>query len=308
MENTQKTPDKESLAEADFLCGAVETIIFMSDKPVSLKRMGKILENKVSSQNIKEAIERLQKEYEQKHHGIALYKVAEGYQLRTKTDYAKYIPDILRVRSLMLTSTALEVLAIIAYRQPISKMEIEKIRGVDSSYIVRGLMEKNLVKVTGKSDGLGRPTLYGTTQEFLETFNLAKLEDLPPEYELEEMIAQGSPEPSPIAGLANNRKDGGQESFDDLEEMDLMEKTIKSIPSGTSFTRELTLKNKQGKNIDKAVQSAFDILEEHMDRQSVCEANIKASQSEYTPLFNEYFPINKKDDTKKFLVVSVNDL
>ncbi len=129
----------------------------MSDRPVSLLKIRNLIDEDISLRLVHESINRLQEEYETKHHGIRLQEVADGYQFRTKATYSKYVQDLLKVTSLILSPTALEVLAIIAYKQPISKTAIDKMRGVDSSHIVRGLMDKRLVKIIGRSEELGRP-------------------------------------------------------------------------------------------------------------------------------------------------------
>ena len=172
----------------DTLCGAIETLIFMSDKPVSIVKIKSLIDEDMPLRVIHESLTRLQEGYESKHHGLRLVEVAEGFQFRTKATFSKYVQDLYKVNSLVLSPTALEVLAIIAYKQPVAKVEIDKIRGVDSGHIVRGLIDKRLVKVAGRSEEMGRSVLYGTTPEFLEVFNLANIGDLPPEYELEESI------------------------------------------------------------------------------------------------------------------------
>ena len=173
--------------DSESLCGAIETIIFMSDRPVPLNKIRKLIDEDMPLRVLHESIEKLQEEYETKQHGIRLSEVGEGYQFRTKATFSKYVKDLFKVNSLVLTPSTLEVLAIIAYKQPVSKIEVEKIRGVDSSHIVRTLMDKKLVKMSGRSNELGRPTQYSTTQEFLEVFNLADLGELPPEHDLEEI-------------------------------------------------------------------------------------------------------------------------
>src|SRR5690606_33214911 len=174
------------------LCGAIETIIFMSDKPISIQKIKAQIDPELPLRVIHESLSRLQAGYEVKHHGIRLVEVAEGYQFRTKATYSKFVQNLFKLNSLVLTPTALEVLAIIAYKQPVSKTDVEKIRGVDSSHIIRALMDKRLVKITGRSEELGRPSLFGTTEEFLEVFNLADISGLPPEYELEEMATKNT--------------------------------------------------------------------------------------------------------------------
>ena len=117
---------------SDSLCGAIETIIFMNDKPVSIQKIRSLIDQDIPLKVIHESLQRLQSEYEEKHHGLRLLEVAEGYQYRTKATYSKYVQDIFKINSLVLSPTALEVLAILAYKQPVSKVEVDKIRGVDS--------------------------------------------------------------------------------------------------------------------------------------------------------------------------------
>ncbi|MFZ8934503.1 MAG: SMC-Scp complex subunit ScpB [Bacteriovoracaceae bacterium] len=257
------------------LCGAIETLIFMSDKPLSLKKIKNMIDPDMSIRVIHESISRLQSEYEEKHHGIRLVEVADGFQFRTKATYSKYVKDLFKVTSLVLTPSSLEVLAIIAYKQPVSKTEIEKIRGVDSSHLVRALMDKRLVKTSGRSQELGRPTVYITTPEFLEVFNLASLEELPPESEIESIAkTKDVGEITDIKSLVTN----GQKRFyfDEYEELDKLSEEIKQINVETNFTKSLR-KNKPEEN-DKQ-KSAFDILEDFIVEKQLKEQMQLAAQS-----------------------------
>lgn len=257
---------------AETLCGAIETIIFMSDKPVSIQKIKNLIDDEMPLKVIHEAIQKLQAEYELKHHGIRLLEVAEGYQYRTKATYSKYVQDIFKVNSLVLSPTALEVLAIIAYKQPCSKVEVDKIRGVDSGHIVRALMDKRLVKVVGRSEELGRPVLYGTTHEFLEVFNLPDISALPPEHELDEMSRATNV--GKITDIKSLVKDGDKAKFkfDEIDELDQLTEQIKNISSETDFTSSLKVEEK--KRIDAqgtTVKSAFDLLEEFVNKRLVTE-------------------------------------
>ena len=151
--------------DEDSLCGAIETIIYMSEKPISLQKIKNLIDEDLPLRLIHKSINKLQEDYELPNKGIRIIEVADGYQFRTKPIFSKYIQNLYKVNSLMLTPTALEVLAIIAYKLPVSRTEVEKIRGVDSSHIVRGLMDKRLVRVSGHSTVLGKPITYSTTQE-----------------------------------------------------------------------------------------------------------------------------------------------
>lgn len=265
----------------DTLCGAIETIIFMSDKPVSIQKIKSLIDAEMPLKVVHEALQRLQAEYEQKHHGLRLLEVAEGYQYRTKATYSKYVQDIFKINSLVLSPTALEVLAIIAYKQPCSKVEVDKIRGVDSGHIVRALMDKRLVKVTGRSDELGRPVLYGTTPEFLEVFNLADLAALPPEHELDEMSRASSV--GKIADIKTLVNDGGDKArfkFDEIEELDMLSESIKNISSETDFTASLKVEEKKRMSEEGVeVKSAFDLLEEFVNKRLISEQNKQAIES-----------------------------
>lgn len=268
----------------DTLCGAVETLIFMSDRPISLQKIKAQIDEELPLRVLHEALSRLQKGYEDKFHGIRLVEVAEGYQFRTKATYAKFVQNLFKVQSLVLTPTALEVLAIIAYKQPVSKTEVERIRGVDSSHIVRALMDKRLVKITGRSDELGRPSLYSTTDEFLEVFNLANVDQLPPEHELAELASQNT-----VGNIADIKSvvfmgAGEKKNFDvdELEELDKLSESIRDIAAETDFT--MLLKQEEKRRIDGTEEgprkSAFDILEEFVVKDASVRQNRIAVTSE----------------------------
>jgi segregation and condensation protein B len=265
----------------DTLCGAIETIIFMSDKPVSLSKIKSLIDEDLPLRVIHESMEKLQAEYELKHHGIRLQEVAEGYQFRTKATYSKFVQDLFKVNALVLTPVALEVLAIIAYKQPLAKTEVDKIRGVDSSHIVRGLMDKRLVKVCGRSEELGKPVLYGTTQEFMEVFNLSTLSDLPPEHELQSLVNEGMG--SKIGEIKTIVSSGDKQAFqfDEIDELDALSESIKQISSDTDFTKSLKVEEKKRKDSKgEDVKTAFDLLEEFVQNEIVCNENQKAGESE----------------------------
>jgi segregation and condensation protein B len=183
----------------------------------------------------------------------------------------------------MLTPTALEALGIIAYKQPISRSEVEKIRGVDSSHLIRGLIDKRLVRISGRSEDLGRPTTYSTTQEFLEVFSLVDLSGLPPEHELEAMASHNE-----VGSFQDFKKlvTGTGQSFEnaDLEEIDKLSFQIKSIGADTDFTKSLRLEDKKRTKMDSAdqseVKSSFDLLEEFILKDEIVAQNKLASMSE----------------------------
>lgn len=278
----------------DSLCGAIETIVFMSDRPVPINKIKSLIDEDMPLRVIHQSLMKLQEEYESRHHGLRLVEVAQGYQYRTKATYAKYVQDLFKVNSLVLSPTALEVLAILAYKQPVAKTEVDKIRGVDSGHIVRGLMDKRLVKVVGRSDEMGRPVLYGTTPEFLEVFNLANIDELPPQHDLEDAIENNVGKISEIKTIVHDG-DKAQFVFDDMDELEELASSIKEISSDTDFTSAL---KDQEKSKLKAVQAeisaestddqtspdasltAFDILEEYVSKQLIINVNKESQDSE----------------------------
>ncbi len=262
------------------LSGAIETIIFMSDRPISITKIRDVISLTLPLRTIHNAIIKLQEEYEAKHHGIRLLEIADGYQFRTKAIFSKYVQDLFKVTSLVLSPSAIEVLAIIAYKQPVSRPDIDKIRGVDSSHLIRLLMDKRLIKFVGKSDDLGKPALYGTTQEFLEVFNLADLSELPPETELETMAQTTVSKISDIRDICAN-DDKKKFFFDEIDELDALSENIKSINADTIFTKSLKIEEKERLTTEGHVaKSAFDILEECLIKTDITEQNKDSIRSE----------------------------
>ena len=159
--------------------GTIEAILFVSDKPVTLDQFKEVLET-VSASDIKRTIGNLQKEYEQKNHGMVIVEIAEGYQMLSSKHYALAIRRFYKTKHKeKLSKPALESLAIVAYKQPVTRMDIELIRGVNSDGVSEHLLAKGLIEIVGRKEVPGRPFLYGTTKRFLEYFGLKSLEDLP---------------------------------------------------------------------------------------------------------------------------------
>lgn len=172
------------------LKSVIESLIFASDVPVSLDRLCGILEE-YEREAIRIALTHLQQEYGDRERGIFLAEVAKGYQFRTREENGEYVRRMVKTRVSRFSQSALETLAIIAYRQPITRAEIEYLRGVDSGGVIKTLLEKKLTKILGKKDIPGRPLIYGTTREFLEIFGLKDLKSLPTLREIEELADDG---------------------------------------------------------------------------------------------------------------------
>ena len=163
----------------------IEALLFVSDKPLSLEQLRTVLERDTA--DIKAALKELKEDYQNKH-SFRLREVAGGYQLVTDPEYASWLRKLFQGgRKERLSRPALETLAIIAYKQPITKPEMEQLRGVDVNGVVKTLLEKNLIRIRGRKNVIGRPLLYGTTKRFLEYFGLNSLEELPDLDQLVEM-------------------------------------------------------------------------------------------------------------------------
>ncbi len=169
----------------------IEGLLFASDEPLRVERIQRILEGVPRSEILK-ALEGLVDDYLSMDRSYSLVEVAGGYQFRTKAAYAEWIKKLRRTRQPRLGRASIETLAIVAYRQPIVRAEIEHIRGVDSGGVLRGLFKKGMIRIIGKKDVPGRPILYGTSRRFLEFFGLKDLSSLPTLKELGEM-REGEP-------------------------------------------------------------------------------------------------------------------
>ncbi|MDT8317990.1 MAG: SMC-Scp complex subunit ScpB [bacterium] len=169
------------------LKGAIEALIFASELPLKLEKITELLagdfagefDGHLDKKEVKTLIENIREEYEDEGRGISLLEIAGGYQFRTKTCHASLLQKLRAKRPPKFGRAAMEALAIIAYRQPVTRAEIEDLRGVDSGGVVRSLLEKRLVKILGKKEVPGRPMIYGTSRFFLEHFGLRDLSQLP---------------------------------------------------------------------------------------------------------------------------------
>lgn len=173
----------------------VEAVLFSSDGPLPAAKIASVI-GAISTKEIREIIDRLNSNYQHWNCSFHIQEIAGGFQMMTCPQYATYLQQLYKVRSeSKLSGAALETLAVIAYKQPVLRAEIEAIRGVACGEMIRTLMEKDLVKIVGRAEELGRPMLYGTTKRFLQVFGLASLEDLPKVPEL--LPPSKTPKPGP---------------------------------------------------------------------------------------------------------------
>ena len=182
-----------------FLQAALEAVLFTCDKPLSFELIQSALGGPPAGA-VRGALSNLARSYESRGAGIRLVEVSGGWQLRTVARAAAYVSRVRGVKPVKLSKAAVETLSIVAYRQPVTRSEVEGIRGVDCGGMLRMLLERGLLKVLGRRDEPGRPLVYGTTPEFLEMFGLRDLSDLPTLRDLRELRADDSrSSPVPVA-------------------------------------------------------------------------------------------------------------
>jgi segregation and condensation protein B len=202
--------------EADRLKSILESLLFTAEGPSSVDRLRGAI-GSIERRDVTQALKELQEEYETQKRGVRLMEVANGFQLRTPKEHAEYIKNLVPVKTARMSHANLETLAIIAYKQPITKAEIEEIRGVNVDGVVSTLLDRRLVRIVARKDVPGKPFLYGTTKEFLEIFNLKDLAGLPTLKEMEEMSraladdARFAPE-----GPADRRPETGDRELETL--------------------------------------------------------------------------------------------
>lgn len=192
-EDTEQTPDREAQQQSDYpelmedfevtTESVTEAVLFASDESLTEARLANIVG--VPARQIRKHVKSLNEKYQANSNAFRIEKIAGGYQMLTLSPYNSWLEKLIRVRDdSKLSAAALETLAIIAYKQPVIRADVEAIRGVAVGELIRGLMYKGLVKIVGRAEVLGRPMLYGTTKKFLQTFGLDSLKDLPKVEEL----------------------------------------------------------------------------------------------------------------------------
>ena len=164
----------------------IESLLFVAEEPLTLDRIKDVLELN-DRKPIREALHELQTDYESRTGAFVLREVAGGFQFRSRPEYVPWIKKLIQPKPARLSKAALETLAIIAYKQPVIRSDIEQLRGVDCGGVLRMLLERNLIRVLGRKEIPGRPIIYATTKQFLEVFDLKNLKDLPTPKEIEDL-------------------------------------------------------------------------------------------------------------------------
>ena len=223
----------------------LESLLLVSSQPLSFDRIGQLLGDR-SKQDVREVVRAIQAKYAAQGSGILVEEVAKGLQLRTNPANQEFVRKLFDTKPPRFTRPSLETLAVVAYNQPVTRLEIEQIRGVDCAASLKTLMERRLVKVVGKKDVPGRPYLFGTTREFLEVFSLSGLSELPSMRDIEDFLVARTgtpvpPQPQPAAPQLfagfGDQAGAGEELAAELEESehgDLLLSTRSVLPEGVS--------------------------------------------------------------------------
>lgn len=183
--------DVDHLTEEQTL-SIIESALFSTDKPISVAVIKQAFKGtNIRSKEIREALEKMQTECAAAIRGFTLEEVAGGFQLRTKVENMKYLRQSVKARPFRLSGPALEVMSICAYKQPVTKAQIDEIRGVESGHLLRALMEKHLITFGERSELPGKPMFYETTRKFLEIFSLRNIQELPSLHEIDQLIPEG---------------------------------------------------------------------------------------------------------------------
>jgi segregation and condensation protein B len=251
--------EEVEFVEEERLESIIESVLFASDRPTSLASLKLLFKGtNIRGDKIRRALDQLAVEYAGGRRGVTLEEVPGGYQLRTKIDNMEFLKRTLKARQFKLSGPALEVLAIVAYKQPMVKSEVDEIRGVESGHLLRALMEKNLVCFEGKSELPGRPMQYGTTKKFLEIFGLRTLKELPTLSQIDELLPEGideqqAEEKPTLAMITDSMSESflGNYSVSEDELMKI-ESQLSDIATSTNFFEEEKRRQAEKRDEEKA--------------------------------------------------------
>ena len=272
-EELQLTPT-EGDGESDFVSNEqaysiIEGLLFASDKPLGVGTFKQVFHGtNIKTKEIKKLLEEMQSIYAEPIRGVELFEVNGGWQLRTKVDNMDFMRKLSKTRPFKLSGPALEVMAIIAYKQPIIKMEVDQIRGVESGHLVRALMEKGLVCFQGKSELPGKPMQYGTTRKFLEIFGLRNLKELPSLDEIDQLLPDGigmEEEDEKLSDVTDSLSEqyAGNYSEGEEELADIVD-TLGDIDTSSDFFEEEKRRQREKRDRDRAqdIREALEVGED----------------------------------------------
>ncbi len=257
----------------DQIASVVESLLFSTDRPQSVAMLKAAFKGtNVRSHHIRRALDHLQIEYAGARRGVYLEEVAGGYQLRTKVDNMDFLRRTVKARPFRVSGPALEVLAIVAYKQPVTKSQIDEIRGVESGHLLRALMEKSLVHFAGKSELPGKPMFYGTSRRFLEVFGLRNLQELPSLHEIDQLIPEGigeEEEKETLGDLTGQlSKDAGATYSEGEEELLKIATDLEKVATTTEFFEQEKARMKAQRDAERAqdIREAMTVGEEISDQ------------------------------------------
>lgn len=258
--------EEKEFIDDDKVISIIESMLFATDKAVSLNSIKQVFKaTNIKTDKIRRGIEQLQIQYADPNRGVSLEEVGSGFQLRTKIDNSQYLRRMNKARPFKLSGPALEVLSIVAYKQPLIKSEVDQIRGVESGHLMRALMDRRLIRFAGKSELPGKPMLYETTKNFLEIFGLRSLRELPSLSEIDELIPEGIGEEEEKETLSDVTEQMGSEQGDSYseseQELGSITEQLSSINPSTEFFEEEKIRERQRRDKERAdeIQEAIDL-------------------------------------------------
>lgn len=237
----------------DNMKAIIEALILASEAPLGLEKICAVLPE-LEKGEARKLLEELMAEYNERAGGICLQEVAGGFQFRTRPEWSQWIKKLKGTKPPSLSASALETLAIVAYRQPLVKSEIESIRGVDAGHAIKVLLEKKLLRIVGRKDVPGKPIIYGTTKKFLEVFNLKDLAELPTMRELKELN-------EPAENLVPVDADEDAEA-DDVSKPDAVSRTETDADSNADTEVKTNSKDDMTVDAESKIESPPDVSAE----------------------------------------------
>jgi segregation and condensation protein B len=232
--------------------------LFASDRPVSFNQIRQVFKGtQIKNDTLRRALDKMAVTLASSDRGVSLEEIQGGFQLRTKIDNLKFISRSVKPKAFRLSGPALEVLSIVAYKQPLVKSEIDQIRGVESGHLLRAIMEKGLVTFAGKSELPGRPMLYETTRKFLEIFGLRNLRELPSLSQIDEILPEGMTEDegektklSDLTGSLSQEIGHGYSEGE--EELNKISNQLSDITTSSEFFEQEKIRMKMKKDQERA--------------------------------------------------------
>jgi segregation and condensation protein B len=251
-------PEQVEFVDTDRMVSIIESMLFSTDKPVSVTSLKVIFKGtNIRTKDITRALGELASEYADSKRGVTIEEINGGYQLRTKSDNSEYLRRLAKVRPFRLSGPALEVMAIVAYKQPITKHEIDEIRGVESGHLLRALMERGLVAFGERSELPGKPMTYNSTRKFLETFGLRNIRELPSLGEIDALLPEGigevEEEKETLSDLTDQMSTTLTSSYSDGEdELLKINEQLQAVDTTSEFFEQEKVRERDRRDRDRA--------------------------------------------------------